>query len=56
MVVNNLAFLCSVCSIVLWVGDLNYRLSDLEVEEVKNLILKGDFETLHNYDQVNDNA
>ncbi|KAG7336143.1 hypothetical protein KOW79_000836 [Hemibagrus wyckioides] len=39
-------------SIVLWVGDLNYRLSDLEVDEVKNLILKGDFETLHNHDQL----
>lgn len=39
-------------SVVLWLGDLNYRLSDLEVDYVKDLIIKKDFETLHNYDQV----
>ncbi|XP_076008790.1 type II inositol 1,4,5-trisphosphate 5-phosphatase isoform X2 [Genypterus blacodes] len=37
---------------VLWIGDLNYRISDLDVENVKDLISKKDFETLHNYDQL----
>ncbi|KAM9489325.1 type II inositol 1,4,5-trisphosphate 5-phosphatase isoform 2-T2 [Clarias gariepinus] len=39
-------------SVVLWIGDLNYRISDLEVDHVKHLILKGDFETLHSHDQL----
>ncbi|XP_076827910.1 type II inositol 1,4,5-trisphosphate 5-phosphatase isoform X2 [Brachyhypopomus gauderio] len=39
-------------SVVLWLGDLNYRISELDVEYVKDLILKNDFETLHNYDQL----
>lgn len=39
-------------NIVLWLGDLNYRISDLEVDHVKDLIAKKDFETLHNYDQL----
>uniref|UniRef100_A0A8C9VTL6 phosphoinositide 5-phosphatase n=1 Tax=Scleropages formosus TaxID=113540 RepID=A0A8C9VTL6_SCLFO len=39
-------------NIVLWLGDLNYRISELEVDEVKNLIAKKDFETLHRYDQL----
>lgn len=37
---------------VLWIGDLNYRISDLDVDGVKELISKKDFETLHSYDQV----
>uniref|UniRef100_A0A8B9JP55 phosphoinositide 5-phosphatase n=1 Tax=Astyanax mexicanus TaxID=7994 RepID=A0A8B9JP55_ASTMX len=39
-------------SIVLWLGDLNYRISDLEVDRVKGLILKKDFETLYSHDQL----
>ncbi|KAI4894359.1 hypothetical protein NFI96_032795, partial [Prochilodus magdalenae] len=39
-------------STVLWLGDLNYRISDLEVDHVKDLIIKKDFETLHNHDQL----
>ncbi|XP_049336450.1 type II inositol 1,4,5-trisphosphate 5-phosphatase isoform X2 [Astyanax mexicanus] len=39
-------------SIVLWLGDLNYRISDLEVDHVKGLILKKDFETLYSHDQL----
>ncbi|KAM3614573.1 uncharacterized protein V6R79_016271 [Siganus canaliculatus] len=38
--------------IVLWIGDLNYRISDLDVDNVKELISKKDFETLHGYDQL----
>uniref|UniRef100_A0A8D3BKH3 phosphoinositide 5-phosphatase n=1 Tax=Scophthalmus maximus TaxID=52904 RepID=A0A8D3BKH3_SCOMX len=38
--------------VVLWIGDLNYRISDLDVFDVKELIGKKDFETLHNYDQL----
>lgn len=37
---------------ILWIGDLNYRISDLDVDIVKELISKKDFETLHSYDQV----
>ncbi|XP_067305482.1 type II inositol 1,4,5-trisphosphate 5-phosphatase isoform X1 [Pseudorasbora parva] len=39
-------------NVVLWLGDLNYRISDLEVDHVKDLIAKKDFETLCNYDQL----
>uniref|UniRef100_A0A665TJP7 phosphoinositide 5-phosphatase n=1 Tax=Echeneis naucrates TaxID=173247 RepID=A0A665TJP7_ECHNA len=39
-------------NVVLWIGDLNYRISDLEVDHVKELISKRDFETLHSYDQL----
>lgn len=43
----------SLCtSVILWIGDLNYRISDLDVDNVKELISKKDFETLHIYDQV----
>ncbi|XP_077431575.1 type II inositol 1,4,5-trisphosphate 5-phosphatase isoform X1 [Vanacampus margaritifer] len=37
---------------VLWIGDLNYRISDLDVSNVKDLISKKDFEMLHTYDQL----
>lgn len=43
-------FLCP--SVVFWIGDLNYRISNLDVKDVKELISKEDFEALHNYDQV----
>lgn len=39
-------------SIILWIGDLNYRISELDVDNVKELISKKDFEKLLNYDQV----
>uniref|UniRef100_A0A8C2GBZ9 phosphoinositide 5-phosphatase n=1 Tax=Cyprinus carpio TaxID=7962 RepID=A0A8C2GBZ9_CYPCA len=39
-------------NVVLWLGDLNYRISDLEVDHVKDLIAKKDFETLYNHDQL----
>ncbi|CAN9513823.1 unnamed protein product [Ophioblennius macclurei] len=39
-------------NVVLWIGDLNYRISDLDVDNVKELISKKDFETLHSYDQL----
>ncbi|XP_068612634.1 type II inositol 1,4,5-trisphosphate 5-phosphatase [Brachionichthys hirsutus] len=38
--------------LILWIGDLNYRISDLDVDVVKGLITKKDFETLHTYDQL----
>lgn len=44
---------CVLCSsVVLWVGDLNYRLYNIDVELVKNLIAEKDFLTLHSHDQV----
>ncbi|XP_051999378.1 type II inositol 1,4,5-trisphosphate 5-phosphatase-like [Xyrauchen texanus] len=39
-------------NVVLWLGDLNYRISDLEVDHVKDLIAKKDFESLFNHDQL----
>uniref|UniRef100_A0A8C6TKG1 phosphoinositide 5-phosphatase n=1 Tax=Neogobius melanostomus TaxID=47308 RepID=A0A8C6TKG1_9GOBI len=39
-------------SVILWIGDLNYRISDLDVDNMKDLIGKKDFETLHSYDQL----
>ncbi|XP_013876705.1 type II inositol 1,4,5-trisphosphate 5-phosphatase isoform X1 [Austrofundulus limnaeus] len=39
-------------NVVLWVGDLNYRISDLDVDGVKELISKNDFKMLHTYDQL----
>ncbi|XP_057689442.1 type II inositol 1,4,5-trisphosphate 5-phosphatase isoform X2 [Corythoichthys intestinalis] len=38
--------------VVLWIGDLNYRISDLNVNNVKDLISRKDFEMLHSYDQL----
>ncbi|XP_036394832.1 type II inositol 1,4,5-trisphosphate 5-phosphatase isoform X3 [Megalops cyprinoides] len=38
--------------IVLWLGDLNYRLHDVEVDQVKNLLSTNDFKTLQSYDQL----
>nr|XP_015204289.1 PREDICTED: type II inositol 1,4,5-trisphosphate 5-phosphatase isoform X1 [Lepisosteus oculatus] len=38
--------------IVLWLGDLNYRICELEVDQVKDLIEKKDFKALHSYDQL----
>uniref|UniRef100_A0A3B3RMN8 phosphoinositide 5-phosphatase n=1 Tax=Paramormyrops kingsleyae TaxID=1676925 RepID=A0A3B3RMN8_9TELE len=38
--------------VILWLGDLNYRICELEVDEVKNLIAKKDFETLQKFDQL----
>uniref|UniRef100_A0A3Q2XWG4 phosphoinositide 5-phosphatase n=1 Tax=Hippocampus comes TaxID=109280 RepID=A0A3Q2XWG4_HIPCM len=39
-------------SVVFWIGDLNYRISDLDAADVKDLIGKKDFEMLHAYDQL----
>ncbi|XP_068426485.1 type II inositol 1,4,5-trisphosphate 5-phosphatase isoform X2 [Clinocottus analis] len=38
--------------VIFWIGDLNYRISELDVSNVKELISKKDFETLHSYDQL----
>ncbi|XP_034029951.1 LOW QUALITY PROTEIN: type II inositol 1,4,5-trisphosphate 5-phosphatase [Thalassophryne amazonica] len=38
--------------VVLWIGDLNYRISELDVDNVKELINKKNFKKLHNYDQL----
>ncbi|XP_010793205.1 type II inositol 1,4,5-trisphosphate 5-phosphatase isoform X1 [Notothenia coriiceps] len=38
--------------VILWIGDLNYRITELDVSDVKELISNKDFETLHNYDQL----
>lgn len=40
------------CSVILWLGDLNYRIEELDVEKVKKLIEEKDFQTLYAYDQV----
>ncbi|XP_062421362.1 type II inositol 1,4,5-trisphosphate 5-phosphatase isoform X1 [Pungitius pungitius] len=38
--------------VIVWIGDLNYRITELDVSTVKELISKKDFETLHAYDQL----
>ena len=45
----NVTFLCSV---VFWIGDLNYRLSDIEGETAKRLIQRGQIDKLLEHDQV----
>jgi phosphatidylinositol-bisphosphatase len=37
---------------IFWLGDLNYRLSELDAETVKNLCKSQDFETILKYDQL----
>lgn len=46
------AFVFCPHSVILWLGDLNYRIEELDVETVKNLIEEKDFQTLYAYDQV----
>ncbi|CAJ0945612.1 unnamed protein product, partial [Ranitomeya imitator] len=38
--------------VVLWLGDLNYRLKDVDMEKVKKLIECKDFKTLYKFDQL----
>ncbi|XP_023556881.1 type II inositol 1,4,5-trisphosphate 5-phosphatase isoform X2 [Octodon degus] len=38
--------------VILWLGDLNYRIEDLDVEKVKKLVEEKDFQTLYAYDQL----
>uniref|UniRef100_A0A2K6SLH1 phosphoinositide 5-phosphatase n=1 Tax=Saimiri boliviensis boliviensis TaxID=39432 RepID=A0A2K6SLH1_SAIBB len=38
--------------VILWLGDLNYRIENMDVEKVKKLIEEKDFQTLYEYDQV----
>nr|XP_033810207.1 type II inositol 1,4,5-trisphosphate 5-phosphatase isoform X2 [Geotrypetes seraphini] len=38
--------------VILWLGDLNYRIKDLDLEKVKKLIEDRDFQTLYKYDQL----
>lgn len=40
-------------NMVFWLGDLNYRINDLSVEQVKQLSSIGDFHTLYASDQLN---
>lgn len=45
-------FVLCLCSVILWLGDLNYRIEELDMEKVKKLIEEKDFQTLYAYDQV----
>ncbi|XP_040830179.1 type II inositol 1,4,5-trisphosphate 5-phosphatase [Ochotona curzoniae] len=38
--------------VILWLGDLNYRIEELDVEKVKKLIEEKDFQALYAYDQL----
>nr|XP_012635367.1 type II inositol 1,4,5-trisphosphate 5-phosphatase isoform X4 [Microcebus murinus] len=38
--------------VILWLGDLNYRIEELDVEKVKKLIEEKAFQTLYAYDQL----
>ena len=43
------------CSAVFWLGDLNYRLDDIDINECKDKISKGQLDDLwRNNDQVSD--
>ena len=42
----------SFCSIVIWLGDLNYRFDDLEVDQIKVLIENNKLDELYKFDQV----
>lgn len=39
-------------SVILWLGDLNYRIEELDVEKVKKLVEEKAFQTLYAHDQV----
>ncbi|CAI9615486.1 unnamed protein product [Staurois parvus] len=39
--------------VVLWLGDLNYRLKDIDVEKVKKLIEIKDYKSIYEFDQLN---
>ncbi|XP_060062163.1 type II inositol 1,4,5-trisphosphate 5-phosphatase isoform X2 [Erinaceus europaeus] len=38
--------------VILWLGDLNYRIEELDVEKVKKLIEEKSFQILYTYDQL----
>ncbi|KAM3933388.1 type II inositol 1,4,5-trisphosphate 5-phosphatase isoform 1-T1 [Leptodactylus fuscus] len=38
--------------VVLWLGDLNYRLKDIDMEKAKKLIESKDYKTLYEFDQL----
>lgn len=48
----SLVSVCLYFSQVYWIGDLNYRLSDVENDMVKNLISTDSMQVLMDYDQV----
>lgn len=39
-------------SVILWLGDLNYRIEELDVGKVKKLVEEKAFQTLYAHDQV----
>jgi hypothetical protein len=38
---------------IFWTGDMNYRIQGLDHNEITNLISRGDFQKLQQYDQLN---
>ena len=53
IVVQCFCYNCNACSAVFWLGDLNYRLDNIDIEECKKKISEGQLDDLwRNNDQV----